>query len=74
MKRAIKQIKITNRDADKLCDGCLFKYNRHGYHGTTAECKIPGALDNIFPCEEPIKDGNQIVMNDNYIWVRDTDE
>lgn len=63
-KRAIKQKQITKRDADKLCDGCIF-WN----HGCRANY-----LQNIFPCEEPIKDGNQIVMNRNYIWVIDEEE
>ena len=60
MKRAIMQVQVINRNADELCDDCIF-----WHHGCRASY-----LQNIFPCEEPIKDGNQIVMNRNYIWVR----
>lgn len=56
----LKKINVTNRNAESLCDGCIFQH--------LEECRVEG-LDE-FQCVEPIDD-NPIVINRNFIWVID---
>ena len=55
--RVLKRIEVFNRNADQLCNGCVFQHLN--------ECLM--ITNDDLKCEIPI-DNNGIVVNKHYIW------